>query len=204
MVTLYLCGIVGDASRCIDRHAPRAFRGRPETGGSGPGYILGLIDTLQTLPVLRLPDPRRDVVPGRRFHRHDRGRASTRSRRPFDTPRIGIREGTDPQAARGRPDGNGLHCRGRLLTRVRLQAGDARSYCWGFNQTIMLALVDAGDHRACRHPGPGPGGLYRADQGRHAASGHRRRPLGGSFIAIVADRLISAGASHARRRLGLE
>ena len=60
--------------------------------------------------------------------------------------------------------------------------------------------LDAGDHRAGRHPRPRPGGLHRARQGRHRPRPRRRPRV--AFIAIIADRLIGAGSRRMRARLG--
>ncbi|MCB1493972.1 MAG: ABC transporter permease subunit, partial [Rhodobiaceae bacterium] len=89
----------------------------------------------------------------------------------------------------------------QLLTRIRLPLA-LPEILLGLNQTIMLALSmlvitalvgtrDLGQEVYIA--------LTKADTGRGLVAG-----LSIAAIAIIADRLISAGAIHARRRLGLE
>ena len=90
--------------------------------------------------------------------------------------------------------------RRQLLTRIKLPLA-MPEIMLGINQTIMLALSmlvitalvgtrDLGQEVYIA--------LTKADTGRGVVAG-----LSVAFIAIIADRLISAGAVRARKRLGL-
>ena len=68
------------ADRHPDRHRRRAERPALARRAGGHRHAADAAE-------LRLPHPGGDAVPRRRFHRHDRRRRSTRSRRPSATPR---------------------------------------------------------------------------------------------------------------------
>ena len=128
-----------------------------------------------------------------------RGRAlgEWRARRSA-TPRLGIRK-VDPKLIEA---GRAMGCTDwQILTRIRLKLA-LPEIMLGLNQTIMFALSmlvitalvgtrDLGQEVYIA--------LTKADTGRGLVAG-----LSIAAIAIIADRLISAGAIHARRRLGLE
>ncbi|WP_322988971.1 ABC transporter permease subunit [Hoeflea sp.] len=111
---------------------------------------------------------------------------------------LGIRK-VDPKLIEA---GRAMGCtEWQILTRIRLKLA-LPEIMLGLNQTIMFALAmlvitalvgtrDLGQEVYIA--------LTKADTGRGLVAG-----LSIAAIAIVADRLISAGASHARRRLGLE
>ncbi|MGJ8583602.1 MAG: ABC transporter permease [Marinosulfonomonas sp.] len=98
--------------------------------------------------------------------------------------------------------GKAMGCtRWQLLTRIKLKLA-LPEIMLGLNQTIMFALSmlvitalvgtrDLGQEVYIA--------LTKADPGRGLVAG-----LAVAFIAIIADRLISAGAARARARLGLE
>ncbi|MGE3307850.1 MAG: ABC transporter permease subunit, partial [Rhizobiaceae bacterium] len=90
--------------------------------------------------------------------------------------------------------------RWQLLTRIKLKLA-LPEIMLGLNQTIMFALSmlvitalvgtrDLGQEVYIA--------LTKADVGRGLVAG-----LAVAFIAIIADRLISAGAARTKRRLGL-
>ncbi len=111
---------------------------------------------------------------------------------------LGIRK-VDPKLIEA---GRAMGCtEWQILTRIRLKLA-LPEIMLGLNQTIMFALAmlvitalvgtrDLGQEVYIA--------LTKADTGRGLVAG-----LSIAAIAIVADRLISAGASHARRHLGLE
>ena len=111
---------------------------------------------------------------------------------------IGIRK-VDPKLIEA---GRAMGCtEWQILTRIRLKLA-LPEIMLGLNQTIMFALSmlvitalvgtrDLGQEVYIA--------LTKADTGRGLVAG-----LSIAAIAIIADRLISAGAIHARRRLGLE
>jgi glycine betaine/proline transport system permease protein len=111
---------------------------------------------------------------------------------------LGIRK-VDPRLVEA---GRAMGCTDwQILTRIRLKLA-LPEILLGLNQTIMFALSmlvitalvgtrDLGQEVYIA--------LTKADTGRGLVAG-----LSIAAIAIIADRLISAGASHARRRLGLE
>ena len=110
---------------------------------------------------------------------------------------LGIRK-VDPKLIEA---GRAMGCtEWQILTRIRLKLA-LPEILLGLNQTIMFALSmlvitalvgtrDLGQEVYIA--------LTKADTGRGLVAG-----LSIAAIAIIADRLISAGASHARRRLGL-
>ena len=111
---------------------------------------------------------------------------------------LGIRK-VDPKLIEA---GRAMGCtEWQILTRIRLKLA-LPEIMLGLNQTIMFALSmlvitalvgtrDLGQEVYIA--------LTKADTGRGLVAG-----LSIAAIAIIADRLISAGAIHARRRLGLE
>ncbi|MDP3527306.1 MAG: ABC transporter permease subunit, partial [Hoeflea sp.] len=111
---------------------------------------------------------------------------------------LGIRK-VDPKLIEA---GRAMGCtEWQILTRIRLKLA-LPEILLGLNQTIMFALSmlvitalvgtrDLGQEVYIA--------LTKADTGRGLVAG-----LSIAAIAIIADRLISAGAIHARRRLGLE
>lgn len=111
---------------------------------------------------------------------------------------LGIRK-VDPKLIEA---GRAMGCtEWQILTRIRLKLA-LPEIMLGLNQTIMFALSmlvitalvgtrDLGQEVYIA--------LTKADTGRGLVAG-----LSIAAIAIIADRLISAGAVHARRRLGLE
>lgn len=111
---------------------------------------------------------------------------------------LGIRK-VDPKLIEA---GRAMGCtEWQILTRIRLKLA-LPEILLGLNQTIMFALSmlvitalvgtrDLGQEVYIA--------LTKADTGRGLVAG-----LSIAAIAIIADRLISAGASHTRRRLGLE
>lgn len=111
---------------------------------------------------------------------------------------LGIRK-VDPKLIEA---GRAMGCtEWQTLTRIRLKLA-LPEILLGLNQTIMFALSmlvitalvgtrDLGQEVYIA--------LTKADTGRGLVAG-----LSIAAIAIIADRLISAGVSHARRRLGLE
>ena len=111
---------------------------------------------------------------------------------------LGIRK-VDPRLIEA---GRAMGCtEWQILTRIRLKLA-LPEIMLGINQTIMFALSmlvitalvgtrDLGQEVYIA--------LTKADTGRGLVAG-----LSIAAIAIIADRLISAGAVHARRRLGLE
>ena len=111
---------------------------------------------------------------------------------------LGIRK-VDPKLIEA---GRAMGCtEWQILTRIRLKLA-LPEILLGLNQTIMFALSmlvitalvgtrDLGQEVYIA--------LTKADTGRGLVAG-----LSIAAIAIIADRLISAGAVHARRRLGLE
>ncbi len=111
---------------------------------------------------------------------------------------LGIRK-VDPKLIEA---GRAMGCtEWQILTRIRLKLA-LPEIMLGLNQTIMFALAmlvitalvgtrDLGQEVYIA--------LTKADTGRGLVAG-----LSIAAIAIIADRLISSGAVHARRRLGLE
>jgi ABC-type proline/glycine betaine transport system permease subunit len=146
--------------------------------------------------VVRLSDAGSDAVPGRRFHRH----AGCRGLRGVaGHPVYGPWPATSArQPDRGRP-GQWLH-RMAADDQDPPETGAARDHA-RHQPDCHAGPVDAGHHRAGRHAGPGTGGLHcltKADTGRGLVAG-----LAVAFIAIIADRLITAGSLRLRARLGL-
>ncbi len=192
MITLYLCGIsvviaalIGIPLGILSASNERANR-----------FVGAFIDTLQTLPsfvylipvvmLFRVGDFSAMIAvvlyalaPAVRYTAH------------------GIRA-IDPQLVEA---GIVSGCtRGQLLSRIRLPLA-LPEIMLGINQTIMLALSmlvitalvgtrDLGQEVYIA--------LTKADTGRGIVAG-----VSVAFIAIIADRLIGAGATRMRRRLGL-
>ena len=193
MVTVYLCGIsvviaslIGIPVAILTAERARLW-----------GWVQAIIDTLQTLPsfvylmpavmLFRVGDFTAIIVvvayaiaPAIRYTAH------------------GLRQ-VDPQLVEA---GVAAGCtRLQLLTKIKLKLA-LPEIMLGMNQTIMLALSmlvitalvgtrDLGQEVYIA--------LTKADIGRGIVAG-----LSVAFIAIIADRLISAGAGRLRRRLGLE
>lgn len=192
MITLYLCGIsvmfamlIGLPVGIVSAERERLWRG-----------VQLAIDTLQTLPsfvylmpavmLFRVGDftamiavVAYSVVPAIRY------------------TVLGIKR-VDPRLVEA---GRAMGCtRWQLLTRIKLKLA-LPEIMLGLNQTIMFALSmlvitalvgtrDLGQEVYIA--------LTKADPGRGLVAG-----LAVAFIAIVSDRLISAGAARARYRLGL-
>ena len=146
---------------------------------------------------LRLPDAGGDALPGRRFHRHDRRR---RLRRRAGDPlhRASASGAVDPQLVEA---GVVSGCTPfQILTKIKLKLA-LPEILLGLNQTLMLAISmlvitalvgtrDLGQEVYIA--------LAKADTGRGIVAG-----LAIAFIAIIADRLLTAGAERLRVRLGL-
>ncbi|MCL5776945.1 ABC transporter permease subunit [Limibaculum sp. FT325] len=193
MTTVYLCGVAVVIA---------AFIGIPlgilAAANDTAGRVIGgIIDTLQTLPsfvylipvvmLFRVGDFAALIAvvlfalaPAVRYTAH--GLRSV----PPEMIEAGIVCGCTPR---------------QVLTRIRLPLA-LPEILLGLNQTIMLALSmlvitalvgtrDLGQEVYIA--------LTRADTGAGVIAG-----LGVAAIAIIADRLIAAGAAHARARLGLQ
>jgi glycine betaine/proline transport system permease protein len=191
-VTVYLCGIsvvfaalIGIPIGILTAERPRAWR-----------LVQGVIDTLQTLPsfvylmpvvmLFRVGDFTAMIAvilyalaPAIRYTAHGLQRVDPQ------LVEAGIAAGCTPL---------------QLLTKIKLKLA-LPEIMLGVNQTIMLALSmlvitalvgtrDLGQEVYIA--------LTKADTGRGIVAG-----LSVAFIAIIADRLISAGAGRVRRRLGL-
>lgn len=192
MITVYLCGISVIVASMIGIPIGILASERP-----GLGKAVGVvIDTLQTLPsfvylmpavmLFRVGDFTAmlaivafAVVPAIRYTMHGLSRVD---------PRL---------VEAGRAMGGTQR---QILTRIRLKLA-LPEILLGLNQTIMFALSmlvitalvgtrDLGQEVYIA--------LTKADTGRGLVAG-----LAVAAIAIVADRLISAGAARSRRRLGL-
>jgi glycine betaine/proline transport system permease protein len=192
MVTVYLCGVsviiaaaIGIPLGILASHSERAGR-----------IVGGLIDTLQTLPsfvylipvvmLFRVGDFSAMIAvvlyalaPAVRYTMH------------------GIRE-IDPQLVEA---GVVAGCtRRQLLWRIKLPLA-MPEILLGINQTIMLALsmlvitALVGTRELGQEVYIA---LTKADTGRGIIAG-----VSVAFIAIIADRLIAAGAARTRKRLGL-
>jgi len=193
MVTVYLCGIsvvfaclFGIPIAILTAERPRLW-----------SWVQAVIDTLQTLPsfvylmpavmLFRVGDftamiavVAYAIAPAIRYTAH------------------GLRQ-VDPQLVEA---GSAMGCTPwQLLTKIKLKLA-LPEIMLGLNQTIMLALSmlvitalvgtrDLGQEVYIA--------LTKADTGRGLVAG-----LSVAFIAIIADRLISAGADRLRIRLGLK
>ena len=137
------------------------------------------IDTLQTLPAFVYLIPVVMPVPGWRLLGDDRGRdvfagAGDPLHRPRHPPGAAVdHRGGD----RGRLQPLAAAVEGRAAPRA------ARDHA-GRQPDHHVRPLHAGHHGAGRHPRPGPGGLYRADQG-----GYRARPGGRRLRRLHRDDL---------------
>jgi glycine betaine/proline transport system permease protein len=182
-------------ARGIDRAAHRGLFAPPVTGSGR--WVQVAIDTLQTLPSFVY------LMPAVMLFRVGDFTAMIAVVAFAIAPAIrytalGIRK-VDPKLIEA---GRAMGCtEWQILTRIRLKLA-LPEILLGLNQTIMFALSmlvitalvgtsDLGQEVYIA--------LTKADTGRGLVAG-----LSIAAIAIIADRLISAGASHARRRLGLE
>ncbi|AKH98969.1 ABC-type proline/glycine betaine transport system, permease component [Hoeflea sp. IMCC20628] len=193
MITVYLCGISAVLASLIGIPIGifAATRDRVWT------WVQLAIDTLQTLPSFVY------LMPAVMLFRVGDFTAMIAVVAFAIAPAIrytalGIRK-VDPKLIEA---GRAMGCtEWQILTRIRLKLA-LPEILLGLNQTIMFALSmlvitalvgtrDLGQEVYIA--------LTKADTGRGLVAG-----LSIAAIAIIADRLISAGASHARRRLGLE
>jgi glycine betaine/proline transport system permease protein len=161
-------------------------------------WVQVIIDTLQTLPSFVYLMPVGDAVPRRGLHRDDRGGGLCRSLPAIRYTVHGLRK-VDPRLIEA---GTAMGCtQWQLLTRIKIKLA-LPEIMLGLNQTIMFALSmlvitalvgtrDLGQEVYIA--------LTKADTGRGLVAG-----LAVAFIAIIADRLISAGAARTKARLGLE
>ncbi len=192
MITLYLCGIstafamlIGLPIGVLAANSDRLWSG-----------VRAVIDTLQTLPSFVY------LMPAVMLFRVGDFTALIAIVAFAVAPAIrytvlGLR-GVDPRLIEA---GRAMGCtEGQILTRIRLKLA-LPEILLGLNQTIMFALSmlvitalvgtrDLGQEVYIA--------LTKADPGRGLVAG-----LAVAFIAIIADRLIHAGARAARARLGL-
>lgn len=193
MVTVYLCGIsvvfaclIGIPIAILTAERSRLWN-----------WVQAIIDTLQTLPSFVY------LMPAVMLFRVGDFTAMIAVVAYAISPAIrytahGLRQ-VDPQLVEA---GTAAGCTPwQLLTKIKLKLA-LPEIMLGLNQTIMLALSmlvitalvgtrDLGQEVYIA--------LTKADTGRGIVAG-----LSVAFIAIIADRLISAGAGRLRRRLGLE
>jgi glycine betaine/proline transport system permease protein len=192
MVTVYLCGIsaaiamlIGVPIGIVSAERPALWR-----------WVETTIDTLQTLPSFVY------LIPAVMLFRVGDFTAMIAVVAYSVAPAIrytalGIR-GVDPRLVEA---GRAMGCtRGQILRRIKLRLA-LPEILLGLNQTIMFALSmlvitalvgtrDLGQEVYIA--------LTKADPGRGLVAG-----LAVAFIAIIADRLISASAQKARARLGI-
>ena len=193
MITLYLCGISAVMASLIGIPIGIFSATRDRVWS----WVQLAIDTLQTLPSFVY------LMPAVMLFRVGDFTAMIAVVAFAIAPAIrytalGIRR-VDPKLIEA---GRAMGCtEWQILTRIRLKLA-LPEILLGLNQTIMFALSmlvitalvgtrDLGQEVYIA--------LTKADTGRGLVAG-----LSIAAIAIIADRLISAGASHARRRLGLE
>lgn len=193
MITVYLCGIsvlfaalIGIPIAIVAAERERLW-----------GWVRLAIDTLQTLPSFVY------LMPAVMLFRVGDFTAMIAVVAYSVAPAIrytvlGI-QGVDPRLVEA---GRAMGCTNlQLLTRIKLKLA-LPEILLGLNQTIMFALSmlvitalvgtrDLGQEVYIA--------LTKADPGRGLVAG-----LAVAFIAIIADRLISAGALRARARLGLQ
>lgn len=193
MITVYLCGIsvlfaalIGIPIAILAAERDRLW-----------GWVRLAIDTLQTLPSFVY------LMPAVMLFRVGDFTAMIAVVAYSVAPAIrytvlGI-QGVDPRLVEA---GRAMGCTNmQLLTRIKLKLA-LPEILLGLNQTIMFALSmlvitalvgtrDLGQEVYIA--------LTKADPGRGLVAG-----LAVAFIAIIADRLISAGAFRARARLGLQ
>ncbi len=192
LVTVYLCGIsvifaslIGIPIGIVSAERESLWR-----------WVQAAIDTLQTLPAFVY------LMPAVMLFRVGDFTAMIAIVAYAIVPAIrytalGIQK-VDPRLIEA---GAAMGCtRWQLLTRIKLKLA-LPEILLGLNQTIMFALSmlvitalvgtrDLGQEVYIA--------LTKADVGRGLVAG-----FAVAFIAIIADRLISAGAAHARQRLGL-
>ncbi|MCZ4291809.1 ABC transporter permease subunit [Hoeflea alexandrii] len=193
MITLYLCGISAVIASLIGLPIGIYSATRDRVWA----WVQLAIDTLQTLPSFVY------LMPAVMLFRVGDFTAMIAVVAFAVAPAIrytalGIRK-VDPKLIEA---GRAMGCtEWQILTRIRLKLA-LPEILLGLNQTIMFALSmlvitalvgtrDLGQEVYIA--------LTKADTGRGLVAG-----LSIAAIAIIADRLISAGAIHARRRLGLE
>lgn len=193
MVTVYLCGISAVLAALIGLPIGIFAATRDRVWS----WVQLAIDTLQTLPSFVY------LMPAVMLFRVGDFTAMIAVVAFAIAPAIrytalGIRK-VDPKLIEA---GRAMGCtEWQILTRIRLKLA-LPEIMLGLNQTIMFALSmlvitalvgtrDLGQEVYIA--------LTKADTGRGLVAG-----LSIAAIAIIADRLISAGAIHARRRLGLE
>jgi glycine betaine/proline transport system permease protein len=193
MITVYLCGISVFFAMLIGVPTGIAVAGSDRLWGAMRLFI----DTLQTLPSFVY------LMPAVMLFRVGDFTAMIAVVAYAVAPAIrytvlGLR-GVDPQLIEA---GRAMGCTPwQILTRIRLKLA-LPEILLGLNQTIMMALSmlvitalvgtrDLGQEVYIA--------LTKADPGRGLVAG-----LCVAFIAIIADRLIQAGAARARARLGLE
>jgi len=192
MITVYLCGIATVIATLIG--LPIGILATERAGLWPP--VRAAIDTLQTLPSFVY------LMPAVMLFRVGDFTALIAVVAYAVAPAIrytvlGI-QGVDPGLIEA---GRAMGCtRVQLLTRIKLRLA-LPEILLGLNQTIMFALSmlvitalvgtrDLGQEVYIA--------LTKADPGRGLVAG-----LAVAFIAIIADRLIAAGAARARARLGL-
>ena len=192
MITVYLCGIATVIATLIG--LPIGILATERAGLWPP--VRAAIDTLQTLPSFVY------LMPAVMLFRVGDFTALIAVVAYAVAPAIrytvlGI-QGVDPGLIEA---GRAMGCtRAQLLTRIKLRLA-LPEILLGLNQTIMFALSmlvitalvgtrDLGQEVYIA--------LTKADPGRGLVAG-----LAVAFIAIIADRLIAAGAARARARLGL-
>ena len=193
MITVYLCGISAVLAAAIGLPIGIFAATRDRVWS----WVQLAIDTLQTLPSFVY------LMPAVMLFRVGDFTAMIAVVAFAIAPAIrytalGIRK-VDPKLIEA---GRAMGCtEWQILTRIRLKLA-LPEIMLGLNQTIMFALSmlvitalvgtrDLGQEVYIA--------LTKADTGRGLVAG-----LSIAAIAIIADRLISAGAIHARRRLGLE
>ena len=192
MVTIYLCGVSVFLAMLIGIPLGIWAAERPRAGR----IILGLMDTLQTLPSFVY------LIPVVMLFRVGDFSAMVAVVLYALAPAVryaafGLREVPEPLIEAGRMAG----CTPRqLLFRVKLPLATPQLLL-GLNQTIMLAMSmlvitalvgtrDLGQEVYIA--------LTRADAGQGVVAG-----LAVAFIAMIADRVVHAAADGQRRRLGL-
>ncbi len=192
MITVYLCGISTIVAMVIGVPIGIASAERPRLWR----WVQVIIDTLQTLPSFVY------LMPAVMLFRVGDFTAMIAVVAFAVAPAIrytalGLR-GVDPALVEA---GKAMGCTPRqILTRIKLRLA-LPEILLGLNQTIMFALSmlvitalvgtrDLGQEVYIA--------LTKADSGRGLVAG-----LAVAFIAIIADRLIQAGAQNARLRLGI-
>ena len=193
MITIYLCGIsvvlaslIGVPIGILSANRPRLWT-----------WVEAAIDTLQTLPSFVY------LMPAVMLFRVGDFTAMLAVVAYAVTPVIrytalGLQRVPENLVEAGRATG----CTNwQLMTKIRLKLA-LPEIMLGLNQTVMLALSmlvitalvgtrDLGQEVYIA--------LAKADTGRGLVAG-----LAVAFIAIISDRLLTAGATHLRSRLGLE